>query len=41
MIERLHRDYDNTRAMIFGIAPEFEQILTSIGQIEDRLNASG
>lgn len=38
MIERLARDYDNTRAMIFGDAPDFDDILSSIGEIEDRLN---
>jgi len=31
--------YDNTRAMIFGDAPNFDDILSSIGEIEDRLNA--
>ena len=39
MIDRLTRDYDNTRAMIFGSAPDFDKILLSIGQIEDRLNS--
>ena len=39
MTERLARDYDNTRAMIFGDAPDFDDILSSIGEIEDRLNA--
>lgn len=39
MIERLARDYDNTRAMIFGDAPDFDDILLSIEQIEDKLNA--
>jgi len=39
MVERLTRDYDNTRAMIFGDAPNFDDILSSIGEIEDRLNA--
>ena len=38
MIDRLARDYDNTRAMIFGDAPDFEDILSSIREIEDRLN---
>lgn len=38
MINRLSRDYDNTRAMIFGEAPEFNKILESIGRIEDALN---
>ena len=38
MIDRLARDYDNTRAMIFGDAPDFDDILLSIGQIEDSLN---
>ena len=39
MIGRLARDYDNTRTMIFGDAPAFDDILSSIGEIEDRLNA--
>ncbi|SEM24992.1 Nucleotidyl transferase AbiEii toxin, Type IV TA system [Roseovarius azorensis] len=38
MIDRLERDYHNTRAMIFGDAPDFEYILSSIGEIEDTLN---
>ena len=38
MIDRLARDYGNTRAMIFGDAPDFDDILLSIGQIEDSLN---
>ncbi len=38
MIDRLARDYDNTQAMIFGDAPDFADILSSIGEIEDRLN---
>ena len=33
------RDYDNTRAMIFGDAPDFDDILSPIEEIEDRLNA--
>ncbi len=31
---RLSRDYDNTKAIIFGGAPEFEEILASVGEIE-------
>lgn len=38
MIERLARDYENTRAMIFGNEPDFEDVLASIALIEDRLN---
>jgi hypothetical protein len=38
MINRLERDYHNTKAMIFGDAPDFGDILLSIGEIEDRLN---
>ena len=41
MIGRLVRDYDSTRAMVFGDAPDFEDILSSIEQIENSLNASG
>ncbi len=39
MIDRLARDYDNTKAMIFGDAPDFEDILSSIGELEDNLNS--
>jgi hypothetical protein len=38
MVEALSRDYANTTAMIFGTAPEFEQILVSIRQIEESIN---
>ena len=38
MLSRLLHDYENTQAMIFGEAPEFNDILDSIGQIEDALN---
>ena len=38
MVDRLARDYDNTRAMIFGVAPDFDEILSSIEQIENTLN---
>lgn len=38
MIERLARDYDNTRAMIFGDDPNFDDVLASIGLIGDLLN---
>jgi hypothetical protein len=40
MIEALSRDYDNTKAMIFGSAPDFSDILTSIGEIERIANAA-
>jgi hypothetical protein len=39
MIDALQRDYDNMRAMIFGDPPTFADILTSIAEIEDRVNA--
>lgn len=38
MIDRLARDYENTRAMIFGEAPRFENVLKSIEKIEGQLN---
>ena len=38
MIESLARDYENTQVMIFGDAPDFGDILSSIGQIENSLN---
>lgn len=41
MIDRLATDYENTRAMIFGDAPSFSEILSSVSQIEERLNANG
>lgn len=34
MIEALNRDYNNTKAMIFGGAPDFAEILASVGEIE-------
>ncbi len=39
MIERLRADYGNTEAMIFGQAPTFDEILSSIDKIEATLNA--
>jgi len=38
MIEALERDYAATRAMIFGPAPAFRDILSSIQEIEERAN---
>jgi Nucleotidyl transferase AbiEii toxin, Type IV TA system len=40
MIEALNRDYDNTKAMIFGVAPDFAEILASVGEIERIANAA-
>ena len=40
MIEALTRDYDNTKAMIFGRAPDFAEVLLSIGEIERISNKS-
>jgi hypothetical protein len=34
MVEALERDYANTTAMIFGEAPGFDDVLTSIAEIE-------
>ena len=39
MIDALRRDYDNTRTMIFGDPPTFADILASVAEIEDRINA--
>ena len=39
MIDALRRDYDNTRAMIFGYPPTFANILASVAKIEERINA--
>lgn len=38
MIGALRRDYANTTAMIFGPAPDFDEVLASMGQIEQRIN---
>lgn len=38
MIDALRRDYANTTAMIFGAAPEFDDILASAKKIEQLLN---
>ena len=38
MIEALTRDYDNTKAMIFGGPPYFKDILESVGAIERIVN---
>ncbi|RUX21659.1 nucleotidyl transferase AbiEii/AbiGii toxin family protein, partial [Mesorhizobium sp. M7A.F.Ca.US.011.01.1.1] len=38
MVDALARDYDNTTAMIFGVAPSFDDILASGRQIERELN---
>ena len=38
MAERLAFDYENTKAMIFGQAPEFETIIASVKSIEEMLN---
>lgn len=39
MISALRRDYSNTTAMIFGGAPDFDDILESIRALEATLNA--
>jgi Nucleotidyl transferase AbiEii toxin, Type IV TA system len=38
MVDALRRDYANITAMIFGIAPGFEEIVASAKQIEDAVN---
>ena len=40
MADALARDYANTRAMIFGEAPAFEEVLASAGEIERIVNDS-
>ena len=40
MIEALRRDYEKTRAMIFGDPPAFDMILASIADIERRINSA-
>jgi hypothetical protein len=39
MVEALSRDYANTTAMIFGVAPGFADILASAFQIERVINS--
>ncbi len=39
MMNALSRDYANTTAMIFGAAPAFEEVLTSVHRIERVLNS--
>lgn len=39
MMERLAADYENTKAMIFATAPEFDAVTQSIKQIEEALNS--
>jgi hypothetical protein len=39
MAERLAIDYENTVAMIFGEAPDFDKIMQSVTEIEKALNA--
>jgi hypothetical protein len=38
MADALRNDYENTRAMIFGEPPAFDTILSSIANIEAKLN---
>jgi len=38
MIDALARDYDNTKAMVFGSPPNFADILASVGSIERMVN---
>ena len=38
MVAALKEDYANTTAMIFGTAPEFEDVLASAAAIEHQLN---
>lgn len=41
MVDALARDYANTTAMIFGVAPSFDGILASARQIERDINNRG
>ena len=38
MVDALSRDYANTTAMIFGTAPEFDAVLTSMNEIDRTIN---
>lgn len=40
MVDRLARDYENTKAMIFGDAPEFDALMSSISRLEKALNSA-
>lgn len=40
MTDALRRDYANTTAMIFGVAPAFDEILSSATVIEQAINSS-
>jgi hypothetical protein len=40
MVDALKRDYANTTAMIFGVAPAFDEILSSAAAIERAINHS-
>jgi Nucleotidyl transferase AbiEii toxin, Type IV TA system len=40
MKERLKRDYSNMKAMIFGDAPSFEEVVASLDALERMLNGS-
>ena len=39
MVDRLAGDYENTKAMIFGDAPEFKVLMRSIARLEETLNS--
>ena len=39
MVDRLARDYERTKAMIFGDAPEFDVLMRSISNLEKSLNS--
>lgn len=39
MVEGIARDYESTKHMVFGDAPGFDDIMASVGRIEDDLNA--
>ena len=39
MLPRLERDYENTKAMIFGEPPAFSELMASLEVIEDVLNS--
>lgn len=39
MVEGIAKDYDVMKSMVFGEAPAFDDILSSVGRIEDDLNA--
>jgi len=39
MRDRLARDYENMAAMVFGPIPAFDDVMSSVAELERQLNA--